>query len=168
MKKLIIINGTMGVGKTTVCRLLLHKLTPGVFLDGDWCWYMNPFIVSAENKNMVLDNISYLLKNYLANSGYRYILFCWVIPQEEIFSQLLAPLDGLDFELTKITLLCSEAALTKRLRADISQGLRTPDIIDKSIARLPLYADMNTIKLDTTAKAPVEIAEQIFRLLKNH
>ncbi|MEN6413352.1 MAG: AAA family ATPase [Veillonellales bacterium] len=70
MKKLIIVNGTMGVGKSTVCQLLLDKLKPGVYLDGDWCWNMNPFIVSDENKAMVLDNIVHLLKNYLSNSGY--------------------------------------------------------------------------------------------------
>lgn len=29
MKKLIIINGTMGVGKSAVCRHLLNMLTPG-------------------------------------------------------------------------------------------------------------------------------------------
>lgn len=36
MKKLIIINGTMGVGKSTVCKQLLKILAPGVWLDGDW------------------------------------------------------------------------------------------------------------------------------------
>ena len=37
MKKLIIINRTMGVGKTTTC-LELQKLMPkNMFLYGDWC-----------------------------------------------------------------------------------------------------------------------------------
>lgn len=43
MKRLILIGGTMGVGKTAVCREL-QKLLPGnVFLDGDWCWDAVPF-----------------------------------------------------------------------------------------------------------------------------
>ena len=76
MKKLIIINGTMGVGKSTVCKMLLDRLVPSVYLDGDWCWNMNPFIVSEENKAMVENNITHLLKSYLSNSEYEYIIFC--------------------------------------------------------------------------------------------
>ncbi|MCL2885137.1 MAG: AAA family ATPase, partial [Oscillospiraceae bacterium] len=34
MKRLIFVNGTMGVGKTAVCNELLSLLQPGVFLDG--------------------------------------------------------------------------------------------------------------------------------------
>ena len=54
MKTLIFINGPMGVGKTAVCRELLERLTPGVYLDGDWCWNMNPFQVTDETKSMVM------------------------------------------------------------------------------------------------------------------
>ena len=38
MKKLYLIGGTMGVGKTAVCQKLKVKLNNSVFLDGDWCW----------------------------------------------------------------------------------------------------------------------------------
>ena len=38
MKKLYIIGGTMGVGKTTVCNILKKRLDMSVMLDGDWCW----------------------------------------------------------------------------------------------------------------------------------
>ncbi len=41
MKHLYIIGGTMGVGKTTVCRILKERLDRSVFLDGDWCWVMH-------------------------------------------------------------------------------------------------------------------------------
>ena len=61
MKKLIIINGTMGTGKSTVSELILKKLEKSVYLDGDWCWNMNPFTVNEENIEMVLKNIIFLL-----------------------------------------------------------------------------------------------------------
>ena len=38
MKRLYLIGGPMGVGKTTVCRELQKRLDRSVFLDGDWCW----------------------------------------------------------------------------------------------------------------------------------
>ena len=65
MKRLYLVGGPMGVGKTAVCqelKLLLHK---SVFLDGDWCWDMHPFSVTPETKAMVMDNIAHLLSNFL-------------------------------------------------------------------------------------------------------
>lgn len=50
MKNIFLIGGTMGVGKTTTCRFLKEKLHNSVFLDGDWCWDMNPFQVTEETK----------------------------------------------------------------------------------------------------------------------
>ena len=84
-KQLILVGGAMGVGKSAVCRELLRQLTPGVWLDGDWCWNMTPFVVSEENKRMVLSNITHLLRAYLNNSSYRYVLFCWVMDQPLLF-----------------------------------------------------------------------------------
>ena len=53
MKKLYLIGGTMGVGKTTICQELKKNLDCSVFLDGDWCWNSHPFCVTNETKNMV-------------------------------------------------------------------------------------------------------------------
>lgn len=165
MKKLILVNGTMGVGKTTVCKLLLKELQPSVFLDGDWCWNMNPFVVNEENKDMVIRNIVFLLKSFLNNSGYEYILFCWVIHQKEIFEQILQPLSDCEFELHKVTLTCSEDSLRCRLQKDIDGGLRDSDVLERSIQRIPLYVNMDTEKIDVSGITPEQTAEQIIRLL---
>ncbi|NFM11999.1 nucleotide kinase, partial [Clostridium botulinum] len=37
IKKLIIVNGTMGVGKSTICENLHKTLPNSAWLDGDWC-----------------------------------------------------------------------------------------------------------------------------------
>jgi broad-specificity NMP kinase len=166
MKKLIIINGTMGVGKSTVCNILLDKLVPSVYLDGDWCWNMNPFIVSEENKAMVINNITHLLKSYLDNSAFEYIIFCWVIHVEEIFNQILKPLDDFEFELYKISLVCSEESLKSRLEIDVKRGIRDFDIIDKSIQRLSLYNKMDTLKVDVSSITPEQTAIDIIKIIQ--
>ncbi len=157
-KKLIMINGTMGVGKSTVCRELNRYLQPSVWLDGDWCWMMNPFVVNDENCRMVEDNITHLLRNFLTNSSYEYILFNWVIHQESIFDTLLKPLKGLDFKLYKITLTCSEMALRLRMAAD-NRGQAK---IEPSLDRLKLYETMDTIKIDNTQ---LSVAETVMKIL---
>ncbi len=91
MKKLIFINGPMGVGKTTVCQHLYRQLPASVWLDGDWCWMMHPWRVTEENKQMVEDNIIYLLGNFLRNSSFQHVIFCWVMHQEAIAQQLVEP-----------------------------------------------------------------------------
>ena len=68
MKKLILIGGTMGVGKTATSSLLKQKLNQSVFLDGDWCWDMHPFVVNRETKAMVMNNIVYQLNQFISCS----------------------------------------------------------------------------------------------------
>ncbi|MDN6899660.1 hypothetical protein [Oenococcus sicerae] len=59
-KKLILIGGTMGIGKTTIGQFLVEKrLENAVFLDGDWCWYMNPWVFNDENKKWFFKILSF-------------------------------------------------------------------------------------------------------------
>lgn len=167
MKKLIIINGTMGVGKTATSKALYKKLKNSVWLDGDWCWMMNPFIANEENKSMVMDNITHLLKNFLTNSSYEYIIFNWVIHLEEIFEMILSKLDGLEFEVIKITLICNETSFIKRVSKDIKNNLREKEALDAGLNRIPLYENMNTIKIDTSDISISETADKIIEIIKN-
>ena len=70
-KHCILINGTMGVGKTTVCKELRKLLPASVFLDGDWCWYSHPFTVTEQTKQVVMENIGFMLQNFLNNQFMR-------------------------------------------------------------------------------------------------
>ncbi len=79
MKNVYIIGGTMGVGKSTVSKILKEKLNNSIFLDGDWCWDAHPFQVTEETKRMVLQNICFLLNQFIHCSAYRNIVFCWVL-----------------------------------------------------------------------------------------
>ena len=81
MKKLILIGGAMGAGKTTVCQKLKPLLAPSAFLDGDWCWDMEPFRVTDAAKAMVMDNIAAVLSNLLRCPDFESVLFCWVLPE---------------------------------------------------------------------------------------
>lgn len=146
----------MGVGKTTVSQLLKSDLPNSVFLDGDWCWDASPFQVTDETKAMVIDNICYLLNNYLRCSAYENIIFCWVMHKQEIIDSIIDRLDIDNCEVKCISLIADETNLRDRLCIDINAGIRTADVIEKSVARIPLYSDLNTIKIKTDGK-PVEI-----------
>ena len=161
MKNIYIIGGTMGVGKSTVCQALKKELPNSVFLDGDWCWDAHPFQVTEETKEMVQDNISYLLNNFIHCSAYENIIFCWVMHDQNIIDHLLKGLDTKDCKIKVISLICSENALRERLEKDVMKGIRTIDVIERSIARLPLYQELNTKKINTTNKSVETIVSEL-------
>ena len=164
MKTLYMIGGTMGVGKTTVCQLLKQDLPNSVFLDGDWCWDASPFQVTDETKAMVINNICYLLNNFLKCSLYENIIFCWVMHEQSIIDFILKKLDVQNYDVKCISLVADEKTLCERLSMDVERGIRSDDVIERSIARIPMYQTLNTIKIDTNAKTPAVIANEIKQL----
>lgn len=164
MKKLYLIGGTMGVGKTAVSQQLKNDLPNSVFLDGDWCWDASPFQVTEETKAMVTDNISYLLNNFLRCSAYENIIFCWVMHEQFIIDSIVERLNTESCIVKYISLMTDEATLRKRLEADVVAGKRTEDVIERSIARISKYQSLNTIKIDTVNKTIKQVADEIINI----
>ena len=135
MKNLIFINGTMGAGKSAVSRELKKILAPSFFLDGDWCWDMEPFVPDAAERALVLRNIAFLLNSYLAFDGRGNVIFCWVMHKRAVVEDLLARLDLSGARFFLFTLDVSEAELTRRFSRDVERGLRDSGIIGRSLAR---------------------------------
>ena len=151
----------MGMGKTAVCRKMNYLLNNSVFLDGDWCWNADPFQVTDETKNMVMDTITHLLNNFIHCSAYENIVFSWVMHRQDIIDDLLERLDARNCTVKAFSLICDEKTLRQRLQQDIASGIRTADVIDRSVARLPLYHELNTIKIETASKSIDDIAKEI-------
>ena len=164
MKTLYLIGGTMGIGKTTVSQQLKQDLPNSVFLDGDWCWDASPFQVTEETKEMVINNICYLLNNFLHCPAYENVIFCWVMHQQSIIDSILEKLDAKNCDVKCISLITDEINLRKRLTADVENGIRTADVIDRSVARISLYQTLDTIKIDTSNKTVQMIADEIIQL----
>ena len=150
----------MGVGKTAVSQQLKLDLPNSVFLDGDWCWDASPFQVTDETKAMVMDNICYLLNNFLHCSAYENVIFCWVMHQQSIIDSIMEKLDTQNCVVKCISLIADEINLRKRLSADVERGIRSEDVIERSVARIPMYQALSTIKLDTNVKTVDMIANE--------
>lgn len=157
----------MGVGKSQVCRCLQKRLCPSVYLDGDWCWDMEPFRVTEETKAMVLENIQTLLGRFLQCSQVEYVIFGWVMHRQEIVDHICSqlPLEGVSVH--AFSLLAEPAVLEERLRRDIQAGKRREDVIGRSLAYLPLYQDMDTIRICTDGKSVEMVSDEIEAYLKH-
>ena len=141
-----------GVGKTTVCR------RPNELLENR---NSSPFQVTEETKNTVIENIRFLLNQFIHCSAYENIVFCRVMHERTIIDTIISGIDTSSCIVEKISLICDENALKSRLKNDISAGLRKPDVVERSIERLPLYSFFSTRIIDTTEKRVEETAAEI-------
>ena len=164
MKTLYVVGGTMGVGKTTVCQILKRRLANCVFLDGDWCWDMDPFQVTEETRHMVLDNICHLLNNFIRCTAYEHVIFCWVMHEQSMIDRIVRALDAGGCDVKAVSLLCDAETLRERLLEDVRRGARTADVIERSLARLAQYQSLNTRKVDTAGKSALDVAKEIAAL----
>lgn len=81
--------------------------------------------------------------------------------EQAIIDCILEKLDTEKCRVIPISLIADERNLRDRLTADITSGVRTADVIDRSVARIPMYRALNTIKIDTSNKTVGKVAEEI-------
>ncbi|NLN54961.1 MAG: AAA family ATPase [Clostridiales bacterium] len=113
-QKLIIISGSPCVGKTTVAERLFDSLSNSAYLDGDWCWCVNPFSITDPRLRNGDKNMSFILSTYL-NSVFDYVIFSSVVVMyKTIRETVINDITAKDFDIIGITLTCSEETLRAR------------------------------------------------------
>lgn len=166
MKQVYLIGGPMGVGKTTLCRALQNRLENSVFLDGDWCWDMHPFQVTEETKQMVQENIAFLLNQFIRCSAFDHVIFCWVMHQQAIVDEMLSRLPREGCCIHTFSLVCTPQVLRERVEEDICAGVRQPGAVERSLEYLSYYDALSTQKIDVTGCTPEQGAEKLMRLVE--
>ena len=58
-------------------------------------------------------------------------------------------------------MICDADSLRKRLQKDIDAGIRSADVIQRSIARIGLYEKLDTKKIDVSHITPEQAVERI-------
>jgi len=160
LTKLIIISGPPGVGKSVVGSLLSSKLNNSAFLDADDVWRINPFEVNETTKNIVEQNITFVLRNYI-NAKYQYVILAWVLHRQSIIDRVLSRLGDLKFNVQIFTLIAEEGVLLDRLQKDKN----IPRDHDRALDRLRESMILETEKIDTTRLEPNEIVKRILKTL---
>ena len=52
------------------------------------------------------------------------------------------------------------------MEKDVAAGIRTEDVIQRSIERIPLYAKLSTHKIDVSDITPEQVANSITRIVE--
>ena len=96
--KVILLNGPMGVGKTTVGKTIADRNPGTAFLDGDWCMDIHPFIGNRETKAMAVDNILHMIRNYQACSVCRMVVLVWLMDDPWVIREITEGLSAMQAE----------------------------------------------------------------------
>ncbi|MDD4679721.1 MAG: AAA family ATPase [Clostridia bacterium] len=157
-QKLIIISGSPCVGKTTVADKLFQSYENSAYLDGDWCWCINPFSLSDPRLRNGDKSMSFVLSNYL-NSDFDYVIFSSVVVMyESIRKPILEDITARDFDIIGFTLTCSEETLAERHknRGDENE-------VSFHWLHLPLYPGDYVV--NTEGKTVEQIVDEIRELI---
>lgn len=179
MKKVILLSGPYGVGKTTLANNLANCLDKTMIFDGEWAWFQgNNWNFCEENKKMALDNICYVLNNFLKNSQIDNIVFSWVMHKQQIHDYIISSLNssGVEFELYDISLIADEFTLKERLQKRISSkatefnAFYDEKSIEKalngSLNKLNQIIELDTIKVDVSNKNQEQVLTEVLQIIK--
>ena len=81
--------------------------------------------------------------------------------EQGIIDEIIAKLETENCLVHTISLICDADSLRKRLQKDVDAGLRSADVIQRSIARIGLYEKVDTEKIDVSHITPERAAKKI-------
>ncbi len=161
-KKLVIVTGPAGIGKTTVCKDLFKRINGCAWLDGDWCWMVNPYPgKTPEQKKAVERAFRYILSGYFHDANTKIILFSWLMHSKFMFDLITEQIVDEDYELIKIALVCSDKEIyIERMRKD---GRREEQIEEAD--NMERFHQLNASIIDVADLSVDDIVKRIIALI---
>ena len=158
--KVIIINGPMGVGKTTAGKALADRNPGTAFIDGDWCMDIHPFVGSEETKAMAVDNILHMIGNYRKCSACSMVVLVWLMDDPWVLRAVTEGAAAMQAEVKNVTLVCSRESLIRRWKNDQRCEWRTDEWLKVSLKSLPQFSAMEDA-VCTDGLGPGQVADLI-------
>ena len=166
---IIIINGSLGVGKSSVAEQLHYKFKKSVNLDGDYIGDVNPFKIYDDARISHLYRTLAVLIRFHQENGYPNFLINYVFESAESLQELLDLLKPLDDEIHVFWLTCDREAQRERIHG------RNRDELTWELDR---FIELQTIQskaakqgfigehMDTTGLSAEDVADRIWSSLQ--
>ena len=138
--KVIVINGPMGVGKTTTGRYIADRYSGTAFIDGDWCMDIHPFVGSRETKAMAVDNILHMIGNYRNCSACSMVVLVWLMDDRHVYERIREGIAGMQLDVRSVTLVCDRDHLITRWKNDDQCEWRTEEWLKISLDSLDYFS----------------------------
>jgi len=79
-QQVIIVGGTPSIGKTSAARELFLRRTNTAWVDGDYMWKVNPFVIHEPRFLAIHANMGSVIRNYLT-ADFAFVVCSWVFPR---------------------------------------------------------------------------------------
>ncbi len=114
---ILIINGSCGIGKTSVSWELLKRFDRAVMLDGDHIGAVHPFEIYDEARVRYLyDTMAHLIAFHQSHGRYQHFIINYVFESAETLADLVATLAPCDLPIYAFRLVAAPSAIEARLR----------------------------------------------------
>ena len=160
--RVIVINGPMGVGKTTVGKFIADTNAGTAFIDGDWCMDIHPFVGNSETKAMAVDNIRHMIDNYRKCSVCKQIVLVWLMDDRQVYQRIKEAIEEMQLDLKSVTLVCDKEHLITRWKNDNQCEWRTEEWLKISLNSLDYFSTLEDA-FETNDMDVQKIAEAIMK-----
>jgi predicted kinase len=163
---IIIINGSLGVGKSSVADELHYKFDKSIYLDADCIGDVHPFEIYDDARIDHLYRTLELLVGFHQKDGYTNFVINYVFELPDSLQALLDLLRPLDPSIHTYWLTCDEKEQAKRIRG------RQREELDWELSR---FVELHRIQaqaaqkgfigkeVDTTGLTSRQVAEEIWK-----
>jgi len=84
--------------------------------------------------------------------------------EQSIIDDIISRLKLDDCDVKIISLVCDEQTLKSHLEGDIAKGIRSSDSIEKSVERIAMYEELDTIKIDVSGMVLEKVVDKLLEL----
>lgn len=141
---IIILNGSIGVGKTSVSWKLNELLQPSIMLDGDYIGAVSPFEIYDEKRTEYLyQTMAHLIAFHLEN-GYEHFIINYVFENQKELDALIQKLENLELKVFCFWLTCNEKEQRQRIlnrnndqvEWELKRGVELNQILEDTARRM--------------------------------
>ncbi|MEM1214926.1 MAG: AAA family ATPase [Bacteroidota bacterium] len=167
---IIILNGALGVGKTSVSWALNQLLEPSVMLDGDYLGAVNPFDLHDPQRTAYLYRTVAHLIRFHQQHGFQYFIFNYVFEHAEALQQLYRELAPLALDTHSFLLECSPETQRQRISKRNNQQVEWELTRGPELLKIMAKAQQNGFignTIATEGKTPTITAREILNTIQH-
>jgi len=155
MRRLILLGGPPGVGKSTLLELLTARLPKSAALDADDVWRVSDDMASDATRRFAISNVTSVMRGYF-EGGCELGILAWVFARAELYQPVLDSLSGVVDHSLLIHVVASPETLERRL---VARG--DPEKLPYARTRLELIRQLPFPRIDTSDLSPTTAADRV-------
>ena len=160
MRKLVLLGGPPGVGKSTVLLELQDRDPDLALLDADDVWRVSTGLDTVDNGRFAIRNVVSVMRGYF-EAGCSVGLTSWVFARPELYQPVIDGLEDLIDSVQMLYLVADAGSIESRLQKRGETGK-----LKYALNRMALIESLPFTRLDTTFLTPSQVADCVYRELK--